>query len=157
MLAYPKLGAPITLVVDASVLQQEVNRDQQPLMFFSQSFSAVQERYSTFDRELLAMYMAVRYFGWFLESCTFGILTDHTPLAATFKSSMPNATPRQSKHMSTIAELNTDIHYIKGSENVVADCQSRAEVNALFSEIAEQIDFLQIAKAQKNDETLVES
>ena len=161
LLAFLKHGAPITLVVDVSekgaggALQQVVNGVPQPLMFFSQSFNAAQKRYSTFDRELLAMYMAVRYFGWFLESRDFRILTDHKPLAAAFKSPMPNATSRQSRQMSAIAEYTTDIEYIKGSENVVADCLSRVEVNALFDfETAQNIDYVKLALEQKEDDSL---
>jgi len=33
--------------------------------------------------------------------------------------------------------------YIKGSENVVADCLSRAEANAIFSDVGD-IDFIEI-------------
>ena len=59
-------------------------------------------------------------------------MTDHKPLAAAFRSPMPNATLRQSRLISAIAEYTTDIEYIKGSEKVVADCPSRVDTNALF-------------------------
>ena len=159
LLAYPKHDAPITLMVDASengagaVVQQTVEGVKQPLMFFSQSFNQAQKNYSTFDRELFAMYMAVRYFSWFLESRDFCILTDHKPLVAAFKSPMNNFTHRQSRHLSTIAEYTTNVQHIKGTENVVADCLSRTEINAIFSDVND-INFAEIANAQMTDEFL---
>ena len=75
---------------------------------------------------------------------------------AAFKSPMANATPRQTRHMASDAELTTNIKYIKGSNNIVADCLSRAEINAIFSEITD-IDFAQKANAQKDNDTLIES
>ena len=159
LLAYPEHDAPITFMVDASengagaVVQQTVDGVKQPLMFFSQSFNQAQKNYSTFDRELLAMYMAVRYFSWFLESRDFCILTDHKPLVAAFKSPMNNSTHRQSRHLSTISEYTTNVQHTKGTENVVADCLSRTEINAIFSDVND-INFAEIAIAQMTDEFL---
>ena len=86
LLAHPILDAPTTLTVDASdlavggVLEQLVNNEWQPLAFFSRQLQPPQRRYSTFDRELLAMYLAVRHFRFFLEGRHFTIFTDHTNL-----------------------------------------------------------------------------
>ena len=38
-----------------------------------------QTRYSTFDKELLAVYLAIQHFRHFLEGCTFHVLMDHKP------------------------------------------------------------------------------
>ena len=37
-------------------------------------------RYSTFDRELLAVYLSIKHFRYFLEGRLFHVLTDHKPL-----------------------------------------------------------------------------
>ena len=97
------------------------------------------------------MYMAVRYFSWFLKSQDFCILTDHKPLVAAFKSPMNNFTHRQSRLLVTISKYTTNVQHIKGTENVVADCLSRAESNAIFSD-ENDIDFAKIAHAQMTDE-----
>ena len=81
------------------------------------------------------MNMADRYFSWFLKPRDFCILTDHKPLVAAFKSPVNNSTHRLSRHLSTIAECTTNVQYIKGTENVVADCLSRTEINAIFSDV----------------------
>lgn len=70
LLAHQSHDAPLVLMVDASdiamggVLQQVISEDimLQPLSFFSQKFTETQKRYSTYDRELLAAYSAVRHY-----------------------------------------------------------------------------------------------
>ena len=39
-----------------------------------------EQKYSDFDRELLAMYLAIRHLRYFLEGRTFTLYTDHKPL-----------------------------------------------------------------------------
>jgi hypothetical protein len=39
-----------------AVLQQNIQNSWQPLAFFSRKFSPAQQKYSAYDRELLAMY-----------------------------------------------------------------------------------------------------
>ena len=74
------------MITDASdvavgaVLQQYVNGQWCPIAFFSKSLKAAETRYSTFDRELLAIYLAVKHFRYFLEGRQFHIWTDHKPL-----------------------------------------------------------------------------
>lgn len=60
-----------------AVLQQLVDNAWQPLAFFSRKLSPLKSRYSTFGRELLAMYMVVHHFWHFLEGREFHIQTDH--------------------------------------------------------------------------------
>ena len=63
LLVHSILDAPSTLTVDAfdlavgGVLEQLVNNEWQPLAFFSGQLQPPQRRYSTFDRELLALYL----------------------------------------------------------------------------------------------------
>jgi hypothetical protein len=87
-LSHPAPGAVLSLAVDASdthvggVLQQLQGRAWQPLAFFSKKLCPTQARYSTFDRELLAAFLAVRHFRFLLEGRRFRLLTDHKPLVA---------------------------------------------------------------------------
>jgi cytoskeleton-associated protein 5 len=81
-LAHPDPQAEISLAVDASdwcvgaVLQQRRGSDWQPLAFYSKKLDAAQHKYSAFDRELLAAYLAVRHFRFQLEGRQFTIFTD---------------------------------------------------------------------------------
>jgi len=90
LLAHPHPTAPLALVTDASttavgaVLQQRVQDVWQPLAFFFRKLNPAQQKYSAYDRELLVIYEAVRYFRHMLEAQHFTILTDHKPLTFTF-------------------------------------------------------------------------
>jgi hypothetical protein len=62
VLAHPDPSAPPALVTDAStsamgaVLQQRVNNTWQPLAFVSKKLSPAEQKYSAYDRQLLAIY-----------------------------------------------------------------------------------------------------
>ena len=134
LLAHPNPKSKISLVTDASdfamgaVLQQESDKGKEPLCFFSRTFTPAQTRYSTYDRELLAIYSAIKHFKYLLEGRNFTIFTDHKPLIFAFKQNIEKASPRQARQLLYITEFTTDIQYIKGNENIVADAMSRIEV-----------------------------
>ena len=77
--------AKLVLAEDASqaavgaALQQMINGETRPLAFFSKRLQPAQTRYSTFGRELLAAYLAVKHFRHALEGRQFTLLTDHKP------------------------------------------------------------------------------
>ena len=82
LLAHPKPHALTNIMTDTSntaVLQQYINRQWQPISFFSKKLQPAETRYSTFYRELLAIYLAI------LEGCTFHVVTDHKPLTFAFQ------------------------------------------------------------------------
>jgi hypothetical protein len=68
LLAHPDLSATLALFTDASdiaigaALQQRVCDAWQPLAFYSHKLSPAQQKYSPYDRELLAVYEAIKYF-----------------------------------------------------------------------------------------------
>ena len=90
MLAHPCTEAPIAVTVDASgvavgaVLEQLVHGSWQPLAFFSRQLRPTERKYSAFDRELLALHLAVRHFRYFVEGRNFTAFTDHKPLTFAF-------------------------------------------------------------------------
>ena len=73
LLTHLKLDAPTSVVVDASdtyvgaVLQQCIDCEWCPIPFFSKKLKPSETCYSTFDHELLAIYLAVKHFLHFLE------------------------------------------------------------------------------------------
>ena len=84
-LAHPLPNSTIALTTDASdigigaCLEQHTERGWQPISFFSKKLKKSEQKYSTFDRELLALYEAVRHFRSFLEGRNFIMFTDHQP------------------------------------------------------------------------------
>ncbi len=63
-----------------AVHEQWVNGAWQPLAFFSRQLHPNARKYSTFDRELLGLYLAVRHFRHLLEGRPFTVFVDHKPL-----------------------------------------------------------------------------
>ncbi|UYV78413.1 hypothetical protein LAZ67_16001275 [Cordylochernes scorpioides] len=153
LLAYPDTELPISLCTDASdravgsVLQQLDNNNWKPIAFFSKKLNPAQCNYSTYDRELLAIYLSIKFFKHLLEAREFTILTDHKPLIYAFKQKNEKASPRQLRHLQYISQFSTDIKYIKGTDNIVADALSR--VDAITT-----IDYEEIAKEQTGDSEL---
>jgi cleavage and polyadenylation specificity factor subunit 1 len=133
LLAHPDPNAPLALVTDASTfamgagLQQRVHNAWQPLAFFYRKLNPAQQKYSAYDRELLAVYEAVRYFRHMLEARHFTIFTDHKPLTYAFQQKRDRCSPRQFNHLDFIAQFTTDVRHISGQDNVVADTLSRVE------------------------------
>ena len=111
VLAHPGKHAKLALSVDASethvgaALQQETRTGELvPLGFFSKKLEAAQTRYSAFDRELLAIYLAIRHFRWTLEGRQFYVLSDHKPLSFAVHRLSDASLARQQRQLSYVAE-----------------------------------------------------
>lgn len=156
LLTFPRQNAHMSMVTDASetdigaVLQQWDGNNWEPLAFFSKKLTPTQSRYSTFDRELLAMYQAIKHFNHFVEGQEFCIFTDHKPLTTSL-TTRTDRTPRQERHLDYVSQFTNDIRYIKGPNNVVADALSRIHTDSIDLAITDMED---LAKAQENDEEL---
>ena len=154
--------AQLSLMVDASdvavgaVLQQRIDDHWVPLSFFSRKLKDAETRYSTFCRELLAVYLAIKHYRHLLEGRDFHVSTDHRPLTHAIRSRSTNHSPRQLRHLSFIAEFTTDIRYVKGSENAAADALSRCHDPAIQSVSPVPVDFAQLASAQTDDNELAQ-
>ena len=92
LLAHPQPTAILALATDASysylgaVLQQFHNNSWQPLPFFSAKLSPPQQKYSTFDRELQAIYSTILHFRSSLEGPLFNFTLTTTPSSPPFMS-----------------------------------------------------------------------
>ena len=131
MLVHPDPTAPTALTSDASdgaigaeLAQRQDDGSWKPLAFFSRRLSAAEKKYATLDKELLALFAAIKHFAWFLDGRPFIAYTDHKPLT-TILTSRTVHPPRRTRHMAEISEFTTDIRYVRGEQNVVADALSR--------------------------------
>ena len=128
---------------------------QEPLGFFSRKLSSAEKKYSAFDRELLAIYLSIFHFRHHLEGRCFTVWTDHKPLCGALSSSVDRS-PRQTRHLSYIAEFTTDIRHVPGASNVVADCLSRPPSSspstyanvAAVSSLVSPLDLAALAREQ---------
>ena len=157
LLIHPVTNAPTNIMTDASdvavgaVLQQYINGQWCPLSFFSKALKPAETRYSTYDRELLAIYLAIRRIRYFLEGRHFHVLTDHKPLIYALSSRPDRHSPWQVRHLNFISQFTTDLRHIQGSANTAADTLSRLETNALHTGNTSVVDFRELALAQAED------
>ena len=162
LLVHPKPHAPTCIMTDASeyavgaVLQQRIDDEWRPIAYFSRKLHPPETRYSTFDRELLAVYLAIRHFRYFVEGREFFVLSDHKPLSYALAFHSDKYTPRQTqtRQLDFIAQFTTDIRYVSGKDNAVADALSRAPVNTIHESETPSVDFEAMARAQATDPEL---
>ncbi|GFY31713.1 hypothetical protein TNCV_4200231 [Trichonephila clavipes] len=134
LLAHPSPSAPLALHVDASdyaiggALHQVVDSELQPLAFFSRKLTSSEKSYSAYDRELLAIYSAIRHFRQKSDKCS----------------------PRQIRQLDFISQFTTNIVHIPGSDNIAADVLSHVSAITFPS----QIDYDCIAETQQTDQEL---
>lgn len=157
LLSHPHHSVPLALMCDASnlsagaVLQQRVNNRWQPLGYFSKKFSDAQQKYSTYDRELLAIFMAIKHFRKMFEGRELIVFTDHKPLTFAFtKIGSDSETPRRTRQLLFISEFTTDIRHVSGQENVVADALSRVDAISCPT----PINYDELSSAQERDNNI---
>jgi cleavage and polyadenylation specificity factor subunit 1 len=154
-LVFPKPEATLALTTDASdiavgaVLEQHVNGAWQPLAFFSKQLRPPEKKYSAFDRELLAIYLACSHFRHYIEGRQFTVFTDHKPLTFALHRITDSMSARQQRHLAAIAEWTSDIRHIEGKANAAADALSR--VVFALGRPAPGIDLAELAHAQAAD------
>ncbi|GFV49874.1 hypothetical protein TNCV_1391561 [Trichonephila clavipes] len=84
-----------------------------------------------------------------LEGREFIVYTDQKPLTYAFKQKPDKCTPRQLRHLDYISQFSTDIRYVVGTENKVADALSRVEIDAIIKPPI--LDYKKFAQTQLND------
>lgn len=154
LLAHPAADAELAIYVDASdtaigaALHQKIDGCLQPLAFYSKKFTITQQKYSTYDRELTAIYQSVSHFRYMIEGRICYIVTDHRPLIFAFRQKLENASPRRIRQLDFISQFSTDIRHTPGIDNAAADALSRVD------SVSQVIDYSRIALAQENDDEL---
>ena len=141
LLRHPLQNAPLAITTDASntaiggVLEQRGPNGWEPLAFFSAKLKPNQRLWPPFDRELLAAFRGVRHFRHMVEGRPFTIFTDHQSLIPALHKKSEPLTARQTYQLSGIAEYTTDIRYLEGKANSVADALSRPPEEQISSDL----------------------
>ena len=131
MLHHPDPRLPLAVTSDASqvaigaVIEQRGPKGWEPLAFFSKKLTPSQQKWCPYDRELHAAHKAIRHFRHMVEGRTFTLYTDHQSLIPSLRKKTDAPTARQTNQLSEIAEYTTDIRYLEGKSNYVADALSR--------------------------------
>lgn len=104
-------------------IREVLMQDQHPLAFLSKPLSASHQQLSIYDKEFLALPMAVKRCRPYLQRGEFWICTDHHSLC--YLDDQQLQSPLQRKAMAILMGLQFKIVYHKGIENLAADALSR--------------------------------
>jgi len=121
-----------------------------PLAYYSKRLTETQKQYSIYDRELLAMYSAIKYFRNWIEGRNFTVFTDHKPLIYAYQQKSDKALPRQIRQLNFISQFTTDIQHVSGKFNIPAGFLSRIEEIGF----PDSIDYDKLQQQQETDEEL---
>ena len=130
ILAFFDPQAPIVLATDASdyaigsVLQQRQEGTLRVLEYASRSLTDTESRYSTCEKEMLAVVWSVERFRHYLFETHFTIISDNCGICY-LKSAKYLTNNRLLRWSLKLQSLNFDIEHKKGTLNVVPDCLSR--------------------------------
>ena len=136
VLLLPRLDLPFVLQTDASstglgaVLLQEFEDSLHPVCFASRKLLDREKRYSTIERECLAIVWAVHKFVRFLWGVRFVLQTDHRPLTYLRTSNFKNS--RIMRWALSLQEFNFEVLPVSGQGNVFADLLSRSAVDQVI-------------------------
>jgi hypothetical protein len=84
-----------------AVLQQDMGDGWRPIAFFSRKLGPAERKCSTFDRELLAVYLTIKHFRYFVEGHKFYQC--------------------QVRHLDFISQFTGDIRHVSGGATAVED------------------------------------
>lgn len=137
LLMYPDFSKPFILTTDASntglgAVLTQINEDgkEHPIAYASRSLNTTEAKYSTFDRELLAIVWAIsKHFRSFLYGRKFIVYCDHLPLISLLSGRLDNGTARLVRWKLLLLEFDFKIIHKKGKLNVTADFLSRINKN----------------------------
>lgn len=138
ILQYPDFSQKFILTTDASnialggVLSQGSIGSDKPIAFASRTLNESEQKYSTIEKELLAIVWACKYFRPYLFGRKFTIYTDHRPLVWLFNLKEPNS--KLVRWRLKLEEYDYDITYKAGKTNTNADALSRVQINILDNE-----------------------
>ncbi len=111
--------------VGAVLLQTDGSGIDKPVAYFSKKLNRHQKRYSTIEKEALALVLAVQHFEVYISSAggDLEVLTDHNPL--TFLAKFKTSSQRVFRWSHILQPYSLIVRHLPGKENVIADTLSR--------------------------------
>ena len=131
VLRLPNFDSPFHLHIDAcdtgvgaALLQPDGNSNiLHPVAYYSYKLKDYQRGYSTYEKEALALVLALEKFSVYLSANPVYVKSDHNPL--TFVNQVKNKNNRVLRWSLSLQKYNLHIEHISGRHNVIADTLSR--------------------------------
>ncbi|KAK8663978.1 hypothetical protein V6N13_083783 [Hibiscus sabdariffa] len=125
ILALLDIERPLEVETDASgyAIGGVLMQDGHPVAFESRKLNGAETRYTTQERELLAVVHCLRAWRHYLLGSRFIVRTDNT--AISYFLTQPKLTARQARWQEFLAEFDFGFEHKAGRENKVADALSR--------------------------------
>lgn len=98
--------------------------DEHPVAFASRKFRGAETRYSTPEKECLAVLFGIHKFRPYVEGYEFSIITDCSSLTYLFR--QENPPDRLARWIMKLSQFKFNVIHRKGTSNVVPDALSRA-------------------------------
>ena len=140
-LSFDEEDKPLVLTTDASATHAGATLEQflddnyatsgkfetKPLAYFSQAFPSTTKVRSTFNRELTAIYMAVRHFRFRIRGRKLIFRTDHKSLIHAMSNPEGQHSPLERRMLYHLKEFLPTMMHLSGNQNVIADFLSRPD------------------------------
>jgi transposase InsO family protein/ribosomal protein L21E len=153
VLALPNFDKPFAIETDASNkgIGAVLLQDNHPLAYVSKALGVKNQGLSTYEKEYLAILLAVEKWRQYLQTSEFVIYSDHRSLSHLTEQKL--TTPWQQRVFSKLLGLQYKVVYRKGSDNTAADALSRRPTSELFSISSATPDWLlQVLDSYSRDE-----
>ena len=127
ILAFPNINDLFELYTDASdeAVGFVLTQQNRPLRFGSKMLNDAQRRYSTGDKEALAIITALEKFYPYLKGSRVIVYTDHKPLLNFLDRRGTDMTGREARYWEKMRRFDLEIRWLEGSKNFLADILSR--------------------------------
>lgn len=110
--------------IGGAVMQRDARGNLRPVAYYSRRLSPSEEKYSTYQRELLGIRDCLLAFRFYLVGLPFVCKTDHCSLQ--WLTEQSEMSPLQSRWYTVFLEYQIkEIQYVKGEKNALADALSR--------------------------------
>lgn len=149
VLASPDFTKKFFIACDASntgvgaVLFQEEDGLEHPIAYFSKTLNKCQRKYTTTEKELLAIVLSIEKYRPYIELSEFTVITDHSSLL--WLQNMKNPSPRIARWIVKLSCHKFNILHRSGKLNNVADGLSR-----LSEGKTEQVSILNLSSLKKD-------
>ena len=110
--------------IGGAVMQRDARGNLRPVAYYSRRLSPSEEKYSTYQRELLVIRDCLLAFRFYLVGLPFVCKTDHCSLQ--WLTEQSEMSPLQSRWYTVFLEYQIkEIQYVKGEKNALEDALSR--------------------------------